>query len=137
MVVRLLRQFLAARFDLGFEDVGDVVVFFGGQAEQLKPVGWRYQFQIVLGDTAHEQELILEEVGIHLLGLEGEEAAEAADRLGVKSLSGIGPGKGVSKGLVPGLNKGENVGNKLFDRREVVIVQTPAFENAEPDLHHV
>ena len=81
--VCLQGRFLAAGLGFVFDDCGDVIVFLCRQVAELEPVGGRNQFDIVLGEVAHQQELFSEEAAVHLIGFNGEEAREAAYSLGV------------------------------------------------------
>ena len=81
--VGLAGFFLTARFGLGVDDPGDVGVVVAGQVDELDPVGGRDEFGVVLSEVDHQEQLAGEELAVHLIGLEGEEATEAVQPLGV------------------------------------------------------
>ena len=75
--------FLATGASIGLDDIGHIVVVFGGQTEELQPVFRGDELDVCFGDVAHEQELAFEEPAFHLIGLDSQEPREAAHRLGV------------------------------------------------------
>ncbi len=114
-----------------------VVNVFNGQIDELQPVGRRYQFQVVIGDVAHEEELTCKELAVHLIGLNSQESTETANSFGVEPFSCVGPREGMGEELVPGFDKGKDVMAELLDGEEVIVFKALALEDAEPDLNPV
>ena len=136
-VVYLTRFLATPGFGVGVDYVGDVGVFVDGQVNEFQPVAGRYQVERVIGQVAHEQKLAGEELGVHLIGLNGQQRAETADRFSVETVAGIGPGEGMGEELIPCGNEGPDGLAKLLDRAEVIVHEALAFEDAEPYLNEV
>ena len=72
-----------------------------------------------------------------MIGLNGEESAEAPYSLGMQPFSFVGPVEGRGIKLIPGFDKLRDFFLEDVKRGEVVIIQALPLEDTKPDFHDV